>query len=82
MNKNQKTTKRKVKSEKNLPANPWLEAEAKFKAILADPNLREDSESAHHVADAALLTFLEQTHNKDIADMWREVRDKVGFWYA
>jgi hypothetical protein len=41
-----------------------------------------DNEVAHSVADAALLTYLEQIGHKDVADAWRAAEERVGFWYA
>ena len=49
---------------------------------LGELTANSDNEIAHSVADAALLTYLEETGQKELADAWRAAEDRVGFWYA
>jgi hypothetical protein len=42
----------------------------------------DDEEAAHSEADEVLIRFLMASGFKDVADVYMEMRDKIGFWYA
>ena len=50
--------------------------------LLADIKAGEDPETAHHVADSALIQFLRDNGHPDLAQAWTEAKNRCGFWYS
>ena len=41
-----------------------------------------DTEWVHQEADDLILEALNRAGYQDIANAWRDARDRIGFWYA
>jgi hypothetical protein len=53
-----------------------------YKDILERCRTNPDREEAHHIADGVLTSLLFELGYREISDLFHEVCDERGFWYA